>query len=67
MNITLARVKGSAKHTLLSPFPGLGLRFNLKLKYLLSPEQKKVYYNELLSTLISEIENKIDTTQQGTP
>jgi hypothetical protein len=57
--LTLSKIKRKAKHTLLEPFPSQGHRFNIKLASLLSVEQKRIYYNEVLKTLISEVKAKL--------
>jgi hypothetical protein len=57
--LTLSKIKRKAKHTLLEPFPSQGHRFNIKLVSLLSVEQKRIYYNEVLKILISEVKAKL--------
>lgn len=57
--LAMNKVKAEAKQTLIDPFPVSAKRFGLKLEYLLTPEQKRVYYNHVLATLSNEIENTI--------
>jgi len=45
---------------LLENFPKNGERFKIKIENLLSIEQKPAYYNAILTTMIHEIENKIE-------
>jgi hypothetical protein len=53
------KLKVDAKHTLLDGYPMGAKRFALKLEYLLTPEQKRVYYNSVLISLSNEIENTL--------
>ncbi len=61
ITMTISRVKKSAQQTLLELYPKQGERFKIKIENILSNEQKPMYYNTILQTMIDEIDNKIKT------
>jgi len=45
------------KQILLLPHPPQGKKFNIKLQYVLKPDQKRSYYNKVLKTFVDQIES----------
>jgi hypothetical protein len=61
--VALKRLQKEKAEVLLQDMPTFGKRFNFKLKYLLSPEQKRVYYSQLADILIEAcLEYKSNTS-----
>ncbi|CDW73308.1 UNKNOWN [Stylonychia lemnae] len=56
--LLLNRIKQDRYFTLLQDTQPQCYRFNLKLKYLLNPHQKKIYYNSIVQNILEEAQDK---------
>ena len=57
LSLALNRMKKNPQ-VLMSACPTKGKRFQVKLPYLLSADQKRVYYNEVVEIMLSQAEGK---------